>query len=132
MPKSVLIILFAFALGLAACHGSTSPAPTTGPAVSPSPNPSISAATISVTFEGSPAPNVPVSISTPIGSPRPGTPFETKRTAPLSATSPGTVVFKKLSYKNTYCWVAQYSPTVTFSQCAGPITWQYSTITLGN
>ncbi len=136
MPKSVLIILCAIALGLAACKGSTSTTPTPQPAVSFTPNPNISAAVVAVTFQGSPAPHVPVSISTPLGnntaSPRPGTPFATETTRPVTKPSPGQATFKHLKPSATYCWVAQYSATISFSTCAGPVTWQYGTISLGN
>jgi hypothetical protein len=141
MPKRLLFLCLcvcsAAAVSLTtACGSGTSASPTTAPIVTPSADPSLTTATVSVTFQGSPAPNVPVAISTPVGnntaSPRPGTPFETVYTKPLTAASPGVAVFKKLSYKYTYCWVATYSPTVTFSQCAPPTTWQYTTVTLGN
>lgn len=84
MPKSVLILLAAIALGLAipACNNSTPPTPTPAPSVSLTPNPSISAATVSVTVQQTPAANIPVQESTPrsSSSPRPGQPFVTQRT----------------------------------------------------
>ena len=142
MPKrpALMLIALSFALGaigLAACgNGSPSSPPTQTPYVSPSPNPAISSALVSVTFQGTPVPNIPVEISTPIGnntaSPRPGTPFATVTTQPVTAPSPGYAKFKHLKYKQTYCWVAVVSTSVSFSQCAGPITWQYATVPLGN
>ncbi|HTX59301.1 MAG TPA: hypothetical protein VMH02_06435 [Verrucomicrobiae bacterium] len=137
MPKPVFIIFAVAAAILAACGGGSSSAtPTPAPSISFTPNPDIKAATISVTFQGSPAPGIPVAISTPLAnnsaSPRPGTPLASKTTEPSPAPSPGYVTFRGLKPANTYCWVAKFSATVSFSQCAGPITWQYQTITLGN
>jgi hypothetical protein len=130
MPNRVFILLpvLSLAAALAACHGSTSPAPTTAPAVSPTPNQSITHATVEVTILGSPAPMIPVSISTPHPYPsgRPGMPFQTKDT-----NKKGFVGFDKLKPDGTYCWVATLAPGQTSSSCQSWAFWQTATVTLG-
>ncbi len=130
MPKSLMIVLTGAALVLAivSCHsGSVAPTPSGSPA-SPVPNPSITRATVLVTILGTPAPRIPVQESTPknTASPRPGTPFETRRT-----NSKGKAFFGHLKPSKTYCWVAILSPGHTSSECAGWSVWQTSIITLG-
>lgn len=129
MPKRLMIVLAAAALAIAACHNSSSvtPQPSGSPA-SPVPNPSVTRATILVTILGSPAPRIPVQESTPKNaqSPRPGTPFETRRT-----NSKGKAFFGHLKPSKTYCWVAILSPGHTSSECAGWSIWQTSIVTLG-
>jgi hypothetical protein len=130
MPKYLMVVLAAaaFALSAAACHSSSmTPQPSGSPA-SPSPNPSDTRATILVTILGSPAPRIPVQESTPKNpeSPRPGTPFETRRT-----NSKGKAFFGHLKPSKTYCWVAILAPGHTSSECAGWSIWQTSIITLG-
>jgi hypothetical protein len=131
MPKRVLIFLAAISLGLAvpACHNNSGSTVTPTPAPSITPNPSITAATVDVTILGSPAANIPVQESTPksSSSPRPGTPFVTKRTH-----KDGTVKFKDLKPSQTYCWVAILGPKQTSSTCAGWETWQFQPIQLGS
>jgi hypothetical protein len=128
MPKSLMIVLAAAALAIAACHGSSvTPQPSGSPG-SPSPNPSATRATIMVTILGSPTARIPVEESTPKNtvSPRPGTPFETRRT-----NEKGLAHFGHLKPSKTYCWVAILSPGHTSSQCASWSIWQSTTITLG-
>ncbi|HEY6325616.1 MAG TPA: hypothetical protein VIW73_03745 [Candidatus Cybelea sp.] len=130
MPKRLMIVLTgaALVLAIAACH-SSSVAPTpSGSPLSPSPNPSITKAIVLVTILGTPAPKIPVQISTPknTASPRPGTPFQTKRT-----NKKGKVLFNDLKPSKTYCWVAILAPGHTSSECAGWSVWQTSIITLG-
>jgi hypothetical protein len=130
MPKRVMIVLAAVCLGIAvpACHYNSGVSVTTSPSASFTPNPSITAATISVTVLGTPAANIPVQESTPksSSSPRPGTPFVTKRTQ-----KNGQVKFKDLKPSQTYCWVAVLGPNQTSSQCAGWEIWQSQPIPLG-
>lgn len=131
MPKRLLLALGLAALAIAACHnGSTSPSPSFTPS-SPSPNPSITKATIEVTLAGTPAPRIPVQISTPrnrnTASPRPGTPFETQNTG-----KKGLAHFNHLKPDGIYCWVAIVSPSIKFSICASWALWQTGTIILGN
>jgi hypothetical protein len=81
-----------------------------------------------VTVAGTPAAHIPVEESTPRnpGSPRPGTPFETKNTGLR-----GFARFTGLKPSKTYCWVAIISPSFKSSECAGWAVWQSSTIVLG-
>lgn len=129
MPKSLLFALAAAALAIAACSsGSTSPSPTISPG-SPMPNPSIKTAKIFVSVNGgTPAPKVPVDISTPknTASPRPGTPFDTQNTGKM-----GNVHFHNLKPSKTYCWVAHIASGYTSSECAGWEIWQSTIINLG-
>jgi len=128
MPRRLLIVLAVAALAIAACHSSSvSPTPTPLPA-SPSPNPSITKAVVLVTVQGTPAPHVPVDISTPknTASPRPGTPFETVKTG-----LQGLSRFNHLKPSQTYCWVAIISPSFRSSECAGWAVWQTGDILLG-
>jgi hypothetical protein len=130
MPKRVMIVLAAVCLGIAvpACHYNNGVSVTTSPSASFTPNPSITAATVSVTVLGTPAANIPVQESTPksSSSPRPGTPFVTKRTQ-----KNGQVKFKDLKPSQTYCWVAILGPNQKSSQCAGWEIWQSQQIPLG-
>lgn len=129
MPKRLLFALAITAIAVAACKsGSTSSPPTNTP-ISPSPNPSIKTATIQVTLAGTPAPKIPVEISTPKNpaSPRPGTPFFTKDSG-----KKGFARFPNLKINKTYCWVAIISPSFKSSDCAGWEIWQTTTILLGN
>jgi hypothetical protein len=131
MPKRLLLALGLAALAIAACHnGSVSPSPSFTP-LSPSPNPSITKATIEVTLAGTPAPKIPVQISTPLNrntaSARPGTPFETVNTG-----RKGLARFNHLKPDGTYCWVAIISPSFRSSTCDSWAIWQTSTIILGN
>ena len=123
-----MIVLAAAALAIAACHNSSSVTPQPSGSVSPVPNPSITRATIQVTILGSPTARIPVQESTPknTSSPRPGTPFETRRTK-----DNGKAFFGHLKPSKTYCWVALLSPGHTSSECAGWSVWQTSIITLG-
>jgi hypothetical protein len=128
MPKRLLLALAAAALAIAACHGSsTTPTPSASPA-SPSPNPSITKASVEVTINDTPQPNIPVEESTPKdpNSPRPGTPFDTELT-----NKKGIAHFYKLNPSKTYCWVAYFSSRFQSSECAGWEIWQTGTITLG-
>jgi hypothetical protein len=128
MPKRLMIVLAAAALAIAACHNSSSVTPQPSGSVSPVPNPSITRANILVTILGSPAARIPVQESTPknTASPRPGTPFETRRT-----NAKGKAFFGHLKPNKTYCWVAILSPGHTSSECAGWSVWQTSIIVLG-
>ncbi len=129
MPKSLLFALAVAALVIAACSsgGSSSPSPTVSPG-SPLPNPSITTAKVFVSVNGTPAPKIPVEISTPknTASARPGTPFETKNTG-----QQGYVRFKDLKPSKTYCWVATISAHFKSSECASWEIWQSSIIPLG-
>lgn len=132
MPKRFMIALLVIAVAVAACHGSSNPnpVPTAVPSGSPTPNPHIHKATVKVIKgNNTPAPGIPVSISTPASatSPRPGTPFETKTSG-----MKGLAVFKMLKPNKTYCWVAKFGSGVTSSFCAGYILWQNENIVLGN
>jgi hypothetical protein len=128
MPKRLMIILALASLAIAACHSSSVPSSSPSPSISPSPNPSIKTATIEVTILGTPAPHIPVEISTPrsTSSPRPGTAFETKDTG-----KKGTVKFDHLKPDGVYCWVAILGPGSKSSFCAGWAIWQTGTIMLG-
>ncbi len=137
MPKPVLFLFAFVALAFAACNNSTPPSPTPAPSASYTPNPSITAGTVEVTYQASPVPKVPVSISTPLAnntaSPRPGTAFYTAKT-----NSKGEVTFTKLKPGAYYCWVAEIpvqpttpptSPPIAASTCSN--LWQYDVIQLG-
>ncbi len=130
MPKRLMIVLTgaALVLAIAACHSSGSVTPSPTGSVSPVPNPSITRAAVLVTILGTPAPRIPVQISTPknTASPRPGMPFETRRT-----NEKGKAFFNHLKPSKTYCWLAVFSPHHTSSECAGWSVWQTSIITLG-
>jgi hypothetical protein len=128
MPKRLMIVLVAAALAIAACHNSSVAPTPSGSPLSPSPNPSVTRATVLVTILGTPAPRIPVQESTPknTASPRPGTPFETRRT-----NDKGKAFFSHLKPSKTYCWVAILAPGHTSSECAGWAVWQTSIITLG-
>ncbi len=129
MPKRLMMFLAVAALAISACHNSMSAAPSpSASAGSPNPNPSITTATISVTVLGTAAPRIPVEESTPRSkvSPRPGTPFETRRTG-----KKGNVHFHHLKPNQTYCWVAVLGQGHTSSDCAPWSVWQNSTIPLG-
>lgn len=128
MPRRLLLALAVAALAVAACHGgSPSTTPTFTPS-SPTPNPMITKATIEVTIDGTPAPRIPVQISTPrsTASPRPGKPFFTQNTG-----KKGLAHFHGLKPSKTYCWVALISPSFHASECAEWEIWQSGTITLG-
>lgn len=131
MPKRLLLALAVVAVVVsAACHSSSSTTPIpSGSPVSPSPNPSVTRAKVEVTVAGTPAPQVPVEISTPRNpnSPRPGSPFLTKPTD-----KKGEVRFSHLKPSKTYCWLAKISPSFKSSECAGWEVWQTSVIMLGN
>jgi hypothetical protein len=132
MPKALAIFAAALALAvaLADCGGTTSSNPTPAPTTSFTPDPSITAATVAVTGDqGSPAPYIPVEISTPAStsSPRPGTPFLTQKTGIKGMTK-----FNHLKPSNWYCWVAIFNTRVTASNCSNWTTWQFDTITLSN
>jgi hypothetical protein len=132
MPKALAIFAAALALAiaLADCGASNSSSPTPAPTESFTPDPTITAATVAVTGDqGSPAPYIPVQISTPAStsSPRPGTPFLTQKTGVKGMTK-----FTHLKPSNWYCWVAIFNKTVTASTCANWTTWQFNTITLSN
>jgi hypothetical protein len=131
MPKRALIVLAVVALALAipACNNNTNPTTTPAPSVSFTPNPKITAATISVTIQASPAPWIPVEESTPAStsSPRPGTPFLRQKTG-----IHGNTTFTGLKPTQIYCWVAILGPHATSSTCAGWEVWQLKTVTLGN
>lgn len=129
MPKRLLFVLAAVAVAVAACKsGSSTPLPSSSPA-SPSPDPSISQALVSVTVGGTPAARIPVQISTPKNptSPRPGRPFQIKKTGKKGGTT-----FRDLKPAGTYCWVAIITPSFKSSECAGWEIWQSNTIMLGN
>ncbi len=130
MPKRLMIVLTgaALVLAIAACHSSSSVTPQPSGSVSPVPNPSVTRAHVLVTILGSPAARIPVQESTPknTASPRPGTPFQTKRT-----NSEGKTFFGHLKPSKTYCWVAILAPGHTSSECAGWAIWQTTIITLG-
>jgi hypothetical protein len=129
MPRRLVLALAVISFVIAACHGgSTTPTPSSTPA-SPSPNPSITTAKLEVTIAGTPAPKIPVEISTPANptSPRPGTPFLTQNT-----NYKGKTAFHDLKPSKTYCWVALISPSFRSSECAGWAVWQTSIIILGN
>jgi hypothetical protein len=129
MPKRLVLALAVISLAIAACNGgSTSPSPSVSPG-SPSPNPSITTAKLEVTIAGTPAPKIPVEISTPANptSPRPGTPFLTQNT-----NYKGKTAFHDLKPSKTYCWVALIAPSFRSSECAGWAVWQTSIIILGN
>jgi len=130
MPKRVLIFFALAALAVAACSNngnSSTPTPSGSPG-SPAPNPSISVAHLTVTILGSPAARIPVEESTPANkiSPRPGTPFDIRKTG-----KKGKVSFHDLKPAKTYCWVAVIAPGQQYAQCADWELWQTSTITLG-
>jgi hypothetical protein len=128
MPKRFMLGLALIALGIVACHGSsTTPSATASPA-SPSPNPSITKALILVTIKGTPKPNIPVEESTPAdpGSPRPGQTIETILTG-----KKGMATFRHLAPSKTYCWVAVFGKGLESSECAGWAVWQTGTIELG-
>ncbi|MBV8066521.1 MAG: hypothetical protein JO113_00990 [Candidatus Eremiobacteraeota bacterium] len=130
MPKRLLFVLAAVAIAVAACKSGSSSTPLpSGSPVSPSPNPSISQALVSVTVGGTHEPRIPVEISTPKNpsSPRPGKPFQVKKTGKKGGTT-----FRDLKPDGTYCWVALISPRFKSSECASWAIWQTSTIMLGN
>lgn len=137
MPKPLLISFAIIALAFAACNKSTMPSPTPEPTSSATIDPNIKSATVNVTYQATPVPNVPVSISTPLGnntaSPRPGTAFYTADT-----NKKGSITFTKLKPGSYYCWVAKIpvqpttpptSPPISASTCSN--LWQYDVITLG-
>lgn len=130
MPKRLLIVLAAAIIGIASCSsGSSNPSPApSGSPGSPAPNPSITTATIQVTVGGTPQPRIPVEASTPTStsSPRPGKPFATLYTG-----KKGEAHFKNLKPSKIYCWVADISPSIKSSECAGWGIWQNETIYLG-
>ncbi|MBV8155759.1 MAG: hypothetical protein JO029_01730 [Candidatus Eremiobacteraeota bacterium] len=131
MPKRVSILFagFALALAFAACNNSSSTiTPTPAPSGTITPNPKDRSAAIEVTILQSPAPHIPVQISTPrsSSSPRPGTPFATQNTG-----KKGMTIFRKLNPTKTYCWVAQLGSGQTSSTCASWDVWQTSIISLG-
>jgi hypothetical protein len=132
MPKALAIFAAAvsLAIALADCGSSNSSNPTPSPTASYTPDPTITSATVAVTqAQGSPAPYIPVEISTPAStsSPRPGTPFLTQKTGIKGMTK-----FTHLKPSNWYCWVAIFNKTVTSSTCANWTTWQFDTIDLSN
>jgi hypothetical protein len=115
MPKRILLALAMAALALAACNSNNlitapSPSPTTSPTLAPG----ASTAPVFVTIDGSPVPGIPVSVSTPDSTGRPGTPFVTQTTGPNGGT-----VFSNLTAAKNYCFVAVYqnNPTQFFSLC---------------
>jgi hypothetical protein len=129
MPKRLMICLAVAALAIAACHSYGNPSPTpTGSPVSPQPNPSVKTARVLVTILGTPTARIPVEESTPRDkqSPRPGTPFETRRT-----NKNGMARFSHLKPNGVYCWVALLGQGHTSSECASWVIWQTSTIPLG-
>lgn len=81
-----------------------------------------------VTVLGTPAPGIPVQESTPksTSSPRPGEPFETRKT-----NAKGVAHFYNLNPNNFYCWVALLGPHQKSSQCASWAIWQTGQVTLG-
>jgi hypothetical protein len=132
MPKALAIFAAALALAvaLADCGGTTSSNPTPAPTGSFTPDPTITAATVAVTEnQGTPAPYIPVEISTPAStsSPRPGTPFLTQKTGVKGMTK-----FTHLNPNNWYCFVAILGSLKNSSTCVNWTTWQFDTITLGN
>ncbi|MBV9718567.1 MAG: hypothetical protein JOZ77_04565 [Candidatus Eremiobacteraeota bacterium] len=129
MPKRLLFALAVGALAVAACHNGTPSTTPTVPATSPTPNPKITMAAVQVTINGTPAPRIPVEISTPrsTASPRPGTPFFTKNSG-----KKGFARFNHLKPSQTYCWVAIFSQSFRSSFCADWQEWQSGTIPLGS
>ncbi|MBV8116843.1 MAG: hypothetical protein JOZ01_02630 [Candidatus Eremiobacteraeota bacterium] len=130
MPRRLMLLVAVISLAFAipACHNNSGGNVVTTPTPSLTPNPSITAATVNVTILGSPAADIPVEESTPTStsSPRPGTPFVTKRTH-----KDGSVKFQDLKPTAIYCWVAILGPNQRSSQCASWEVWQYLPITLG-
>lgn len=128
MPKAVLVLFAAVAVAVsaAACGGSSSPTPTPQPSVSFTPNPTIHKATVEVTILGTPAPKIPVAISTPKKDGSVGTPFATQKTG-----SKGMTTFKGLNPNKSYCFLADLGGGKTSSQCGDWTIWQFTTIPLG-
>ena len=81
-----------------------------------------------VTVLGTPAPGIPVQESTPksTSSPRPGQPFETRKT-----NSKGVAHFYHLDPDSYYCWVAVLGPHQKSSVCTNWAIWQTTQIILG-
>ncbi len=116
MPKRILAFAFAAsALALAACnngnvnnlYGSATPTPVPTSTASPSPNPSASAAVVAVYFQGSPQPNVPVTLSTSVNGSI-GTPIRMQNTD-----STGKTTFSNLTPAIFYCFSATFQPPST-------------------
>ena len=119
----------ALALTVAACGGNGStPNPNPTPAPNITPNPKDHTANVAVTLLGSPAPKVPVEISTPksTAEPRPGKAFATQATD-----KKGTATFKGLNVNKTYCFVAQLTASQSSYTCAQFYIWQGGPVPLG-
>lgn len=122
MPKRILAVAFAAGvLALGACNSNNvnnlygAATPTPGPVASVTPNPSLTSAAVTVTYQGSPLPNQPVSVSTPDATGHAGTAFLTQNT---NAT--GLTTFTNLTGAANYCFSTSYpipgtSPQVTAS-----------------
>ncbi len=134
MPKRILsIALAAIALGLVACNSNTNinalygtPQPTSTATLTP--DPSATAAIITVTLNGSPMPNQPVTLSNDLNGTI-GTTIKTQNTD-----SSGTTTFNGLTGAANYCFSSVYTPTTvgatqqTPSYC-GPY-WGHGTVVL--
>ena len=128
MPRRASLFLAGLSLVLtfAACNnGGSSVTPTPGPTASTSPNPKDRSAQIDVSILGTPAPKIPVEMSTPRNG-RPGHPIATKTTGPK-----GSVIFYGLNVNKTYCWKALLSASSSSYFCGNWTFWQFQPISIG-
>ena len=113
MPKRILAITFAAgALALAACNSNPgslygSATPTPGPTATVTPNPTASAALVIVTYNGSPLPNQPVTLSTPDANGHYTGAIMTTQTTDAT----GETTFSNLTPAKSYCFASTFQPT---------------------